>query len=89
MTIRKRLTHEAYQCLLVDQEKDRPLFSRAWTLQEELLAPSAIFRCPGSNIPASSDIRMSVCINPRRYRRMSLQINKTRIRRSLWEILYL
>ncbi|KAN0091955.1 HET domain containing protein [Hyaloscypha variabilis] len=43
MTIRKHLTHEAYHPLRVDQEKDCPLFSRAWTLQEELLAPRVLY----------------------------------------------
>jgi hypothetical protein len=43
MTIRRRLKHAAYHYLRVDQERDRPLFSRAWTLQEELLAPRVLY----------------------------------------------
>jgi len=43
MTIRKRLTHERYSSRRIGYEIDRSLFSRGWTLQEELLAPRVLY----------------------------------------------
>ncbi|KAE9378391.1 hypothetical protein N431DRAFT_435517, partial [Stipitochalara longipes BDJ] len=47
MTIRKLNHHSGYSCSANSRElQDKPLFLRAWTLQEELLAPRVIYYGP-------------------------------------------
>jgi hypothetical protein len=46
MTVRKRINHQGHVNFSENEKKERPLFSRAWTLQEELLALRVLYFDP-------------------------------------------